>query len=135
VPNYFSNEAGPFRGGAGAESTYSSSGPAPAVVSPYPPRRAAAVAPRRSTSRHAARSDRHRRYAYAHGRSSRHAARTRTASRKQAKLTRIAHARGKPALSKSKVAAKASGSKRQPGSVKGRPAAGKDKHRTRTAFR
>src|SRR5438045_3637855 len=76
VPNYFSNEAGPFRGGAGAETTYSSSGPM--VVSPYAPARVAA-APSRSARHQVARGKSRTRLAQARARSHRHAAQTRTA--------------------------------------------------------
>lgn len=135
VPNYFSNEAGPFRGGAGAETTYSSPGgnSGPAVVSPYPPRRTAAAAPRRSAGRHAARGKSRTRLAHAHARSGRYAARTRTAKAKSAVL-RTAHAHAKPAASKLKTtaakrtaASKAAAAKR-PASAKSRPAARRVAH-------
>jgi hypothetical protein len=139
VPNYFSNEAGPFRGGAGAETTYSSSGPA--LASPYPPVQTAA-APRRTVSRHVAHVNRHLRFAHAHSRSGRHAARTRIAKAKAA-VSRIAHAHARPAAGKKGAtklasakkpgATKAAASKKQPASVKSRP--GKEKRATHTAAR
>lgn len=140
VPNYFSNEAGPFRGGAGAETTYSSSGPA--LASPYPPVQTAAAVPRRTASRHATRANRHVRLAHAHSRSGRHAARTRLAKAKHA-VPRVAHAHVKPAAGKKGAtklasakkpgASKAAASKKQPASVKSRP--GKEKRATHTAAR
>ena len=138
VPSYFSNEAGPFRGGAGAETTYSSSGPA--VASPYPPSQTAAAAPRRSAGRHATRTNRHIRLAHAHARSGRHAARTRIAKAKAA-ISRVAHAHAKPAARKKAATKLASAkkpggkaaAKKQPASAKSRP--GKDKRATHTAAR
>ena len=141
APNYFSNEAGPFRGGAGAETTYSSS--EPAIAAPYQPAQTkAAVAPRRIASRHAVRANRHVRLAHAHSRSGRHAARTRIASAKPA-VSRVAHARTGPAPSKkatTKLAAakkpgatKTAASKKQPAAAKSRP--GKEKRTTHTASR
>jgi hypothetical protein len=141
VPNYFSNEAGPFQGGAGAETTYSSSGPA--VVSPYPPTQTAAVEPLRTAVRHVARANRRVRLARAHPRSGRHAARTRVAKAKvKVKVVRVAHAHAKLAgpkksvtklASAKKPATKAAGSKKPPAATKNRP--GKEKRATHTASR
>jgi hypothetical protein len=117
VPNYFSNEAGPFRGGAGAETTYSNppSNQGPVVVSPDAPSRAAAAAPRRSVSRHAARANRHVRYArYAHtrGRGSRYAY-----ARSSRSAHRVAHASARPAAHKTVAV------RRQAAPTRSRPAA------------
>ena len=140
APNYFSNEAGPFRGGAGAETTYSNSGPA--VASPYPPAQTAAAAPHRTASRHARRANRHVRLAHAHSRSGRHAARTRVAKAKPAP-SRVAHFHTRPvagkkaatklAAAKKPGATRAAASKRQPAATKSRP--GKEKRTTHTASR
>ena len=140
VPSYFSNEAGPFRGGAGAETTYSSSGPA--VASSYPLSQTAAAVPRRTASRHATRTNRHVRLAHTHSRPGRHAARTRIAKAKAA-ISRVAHAHAKPAArnkAATKLASakkpgitKRAAAKKQPASAKGRP--GKEKRATHTASR
>ena len=140
APNYFSNEAGPFRGGAGAETTYSSS--SPVVASPYPPAQAEAAAPRRTASRHAMRANRHLRFAHARSRSGRHAVRTRIAKAKPA-VSRVAHTRTRPAPTKKAAtklasakkpgATKAAASKKQPAAAKSRPV--KEKRTTHTASR
>lgn len=137
VPNYFSNEAGPFRGGAGAETTYSSPPPIqqPMVVSPSPPPRVAA-APGRGTQRHVARAKSRAKLAQARARGQRHAERPRLAKAKSA--SRIALARGKAkavikvAMVKKRSATKSIAAKHQPAATKGRPS--KDK-RTHTASR
>jgi hypothetical protein len=132
APNYFSNEAGPFRGGAGAETTYSN--PGPAVVSPYPPSRSAAAAPSRSASRHAVRSNRHVRYArYAHTRGrggSRyaHARSARSAHRTAHVTARSAAANSKTTAAKKPAATKAAAAKKQPASAKSRPASRRVAH-------
>lgn len=138
VPNYFSNEAGPFRGGTGAETTYSNS--EPAVATPYQPAQAEAAAPRRTATRYAARANRHVRLA-AHTRSGRHVARTRIA--KKTAASRVAHAHAQPAMGKRAAtklasakrpsASKTAATRRQPTSPKSRT--GKDKRHTRTAAR
>jgi hypothetical protein len=137
APNYFSNEAGPFRGGAGAETTYSSSPPIqqPMVVSPSPPARVAA-APSRSTQRHVARAKGRAKLAQARARGQRHTERPRLAKAKSA--SRIALARGKAktpikiAMVRKRTATKSLAAKHQPAATKGRPS--KDK-RTHTASR
>jgi hypothetical protein len=137
VPNYFSNEAGPFRGGAGAETTYSSPPPIqqPMVVSPSPSARVAA-APSRGTQRHVTRAKARTKLAQARARTKRHAERIRLAKTKPA--SRTAQARGKAkavikvAMVKKRSATKSIAAKHQPAATKGRPS--KDK-RTHTASR
>jgi hypothetical protein len=128
VPNYFSNEAGPFRGGAGAETTYSSSGPA---VVPSTPRERVAAAPGRSAPHHAARAGRRVHLAHAHGRPSRHAARARTAKTRMAAL-RAGRTHAKAAASRrgsTKVAAaKRSAAKKHPAGTRHRPSSKRVAH-------
>jgi len=139
VPNYFSNEAGPFRGGAGAETTYSNPGPAPTAAAPAPSTRIAA-APRRSASRHVARSSRHARYArYAHARGrggSRYAyARSRSAHRTAHVAARSTANKSKTAAAKKPAVTRAATAKRQPASAKGHRASGNGRRATHTASR
>jgi hypothetical protein len=137
APNYFSNEAGPFRGGAGAETTYSSSPPIqqPMVVSPSPPARVAA-APSRSMQRHVTRAKGRTKLAQARARTKRHVEPIRLAKAKPA--SRTAQARGKAkatikvAMVRKRSATKSIAAKHQPAATKGRPS--KDK-RTHTASR
>src|SRR5262249_53234787 len=135
APNYFSNEAGPFRGGAGAETTYSSPPPIqqPMVVSPSPPPRVAA-APSRGTQRHVARAK--GRTKLARARTKRHVERTRLAKPKPPARIALAGGKAKPvikaAMVKKRSAKKSLAEKHQPAATKGRPS--KDK-RTHTASR
>jgi hypothetical protein len=105
VPNYFSNESGPFRGGANANSAQSET--APIVAAPGPRGKALASASR-NTRHHAARLAKvrgHTRLAHGKAPATRQVAHTGAARSGKASVAKSAHAQARPANGKA-VAAK-----------------------------
>jgi hypothetical protein len=108
VPNYFSNESGPFQGGAAARTAHTGAGP---IFAAPAPRRTIATAARRYVRHHARHVARARgRFRLARGKASaqryiahRHIAHAPMARRGKAWLT---HARAGPARGKAAAASK-----------------------------
>jgi hypothetical protein len=105
VPNYFSNESGPLRGGATARSTQSETGP----IAAAPASRGRAVASaRRNTRHHAARIAKARgRIRFVHGKASAHRQLAHAGAARSGKASgpKTVHAQARPATGKA-VAAK-----------------------------